>query len=79
METLPAEVTIRPYGIEPDDFLDALKVCEPATVERIMDAARAGDIVYREGFIYWLATQAPPLPVRFIASFDPRRGGERPS
>jgi hypothetical protein len=72
METLPAEVTIRPYAIDPNDFLDALNVCEPTVVERIMDAARAGDIVYREGFIYWLASQAPPLPVRFIASHDPR-------
>jgi hypothetical protein len=69
---LPEEVTVRWHAVETNPFLDAFAECEPHVVARIMDAARAGDILYRDGFVYWLATQAPPLPVRFIASFDPR-------
>jgi len=76
METLP-EVTIRPYAIRPDDFLDALNVCETRVVAGIMDAARFGDIVYEKPYVYWLATQAPPLPVVGIASHDPRTCGAK--
>ena len=70
MET--QEVTIRPYAVEVNPFLDALLECEPHVVARITESVQAKDIVYRDGFVYWLASQAPPLPVRFIASFDPR-------
>jgi len=69
---LPAEVTVRWHAVEANPFLDALLEIEPHVVARIIEAQRAGDILYRDGFVYWLASQAPPLPVRFIASFDPR-------
>jgi hypothetical protein len=69
---LPAEVTVRWHAVETNPFLDALLECEPHVVARITESVRAGDILYRDGFVYWLASQAPPLPVRFVASFDPR-------
>jgi hypothetical protein len=69
---LPAEITVRWHAVEVNPFLDGLLKCEPHVVARIIEAARAGDILYRDGFVFWLASQAPPLPVRFIASYDPR-------
>ena len=72
------EVTIRPYIIDCDDFLDGLLASEPHVVNRIMDAAKAGDVSYhrcagaREAHIIWLASAPPPLPIIGIANHDPR-------
>src|SRR5437588_2839108 len=76
-----AEVTVRFYAIEPNEFLDALNMCSPSVVAEIMENVRAGDILHhrcpgaREGHVFWLSTTAPPLPVRFIANHDIRTCG----
>ena len=69
---LPEAVTVRWHAVEVNPFLDALLEIEPHVLERIIEAQRAGDVLYRDGYIFWLASAPPPLPVRFIARFDPR-------
>jgi len=72
------EVTIRPFMIDPDDFLDGVLASAPHVVARIMDAARAGDVTYhrcpgaREAHIVWLASTVPPLPIIGVLNHDPR-------
>ena len=71
--TLPTEeVTIKPYVLEPDVLLDAMAVCNEATVARIAEAARFGDLVYEKPYVFWLCSQAPPLTIVGVASHDPR-------
>jgi hypothetical protein len=72
MDATAEVITVRPYCIEPDVFLDALNECPPTARKHIAEAAAYADLVYSNGVVHWLCTKKPPLPVLGIASYDPR-------
>ncbi len=80
---LPCEevlaITVRWYGTTPNDYLDARNLSRQLRPEirATEEAERFGDVLYhrcngqRDGYVYVLATQPPPLPCLFSGT-DPR-------